>query len=384
MLPPSRELSELGPPLRREHLHVFVADPGRGEGIAIALPARGWVVIDSCRAATGASVPFEIVERWRSPDDDPVLWAILSHPHEDHADGFAEIVDGLSPKHIGIAGARSLPRYIDILRDAELPRRTEDRRRASQVATALRAIRSWEELHGPATPLCDATTPLAEVTPSMYVRAPSADALHGYLERCVEEPRYLRPDANQYSLVLDVQLTGTRLVLPGDLPTTVGGQTIPTGWTHVMGRHPSLGQHALLKIPHHGSAEAHHEDLMPSATEARAWPVTPYNSARLPRLAETDGLPALLAKNGSVQLTGLPVAKARQFTTPSPGVASLAELRDRISARPTGSPFLDRGGIEITPRDALDPLDAIWCFAIDAAGTIVARYRGAIALDIVP
>jgi hypothetical protein len=61
-------LEELPTELPEDRLHVFVAGPGTGEGIAVALPGGRWLLIDGCQTGSGSarSYPLQaIVERFR-------------------------------------------------------------------------------------------------------------------------------------------------------------------------------------------------------------------------------------------------------------------------------------------------------------------------------
>lgn len=56
-------------------LAVFVAGPGLGEGVAVALPGGGWLLIDGCRAggAVGDDAPLlAIWKTWRRDAGDSV------------------------------------------------------------------------------------------------------------------------------------------------------------------------------------------------------------------------------------------------------------------------------------------------------------------------
>jgi glyoxylase-like metal-dependent hydrolase (beta-lactamase superfamily II) len=159
-LPEPVDLDALGA-LDRSRMHVFVAGPGKGEGIAIALPGKGWILIDGAQAALGDPSLLAIVERWRSPANDPVELCLLSHPHDDHVDGFVDVVEKLSPKRIALAGTDSAPRYVDILKDAPLPTATEDELKAKRVRAAFAAIRTWEEkTKRPAEAVCRSALPI--------------------------------------------------------------------------------------------------------------------------------------------------------------------------------------------------------------------------------
>jgi glyoxylase-like metal-dependent hydrolase (beta-lactamase superfamily II) len=90
-LGPSRRCGDLAR-LDRSLLHVFVAGPGEGEAIAVALPDKGWVLFDGCRASDGSIGLVDILDRWRV-DGDPIHAYVLTHPHADHAKGIVELFE---------------------------------------------------------------------------------------------------------------------------------------------------------------------------------------------------------------------------------------------------------------------------------------------------
>lgn len=97
--------------LNRELLHVFVAGPGRGESVLVALPEQGWIVLDSCTTRP-ASIPnnnpaIEILAKWKTPTE-AVEWLILTHPHTDHVEGFVDLLDRANPYSIGVTGSQRL------------------------------------------------------------------------------------------------------------------------------------------------------------------------------------------------------------------------------------------------------------------------------------
>jgi hypothetical protein len=72
----SLTLDALATPLDRSLLHIFVAGPGYREGIAVALPHSGWIVLDGCRVSTGRLPILAILDRWRSSTEpvEALLW----------------------------------------------------------------------------------------------------------------------------------------------------------------------------------------------------------------------------------------------------------------------------------------------------------------------
>jgi hypothetical protein len=372
--------------LDRDLLYLFVAGPGQGEGIAVALPGAGWLLVDGCTTgATGEGLPLlAIVERWRASKDEPILAMVLTHPHQDHAGGFAELVEVLDPRAIALAGTD----LLSAARSAfETTMSASDRGRIGAVHAAILAIDRWLEDHpGKLVALHQgAELPTEGSSASVVARAPEAGLLTAFLTEPGVRKR-LKEEANHISVVLEIEHSASRVVLTGDLPRyRTGTKTaVSSGWDQVLPGRPELGNHAALKIPHHGSADAAHPVLMPAdGTTERAWTVTPYNSSRLPRLADMDGLPQLVGLLPSILLTGVPVSKKIQAKQPAPGIVRIAQLVSRYASQRLGEPFLD-GGVELTPGNACEPLDPIWAVAVDGAGAVVGRWRGGAALEVVP
>lgn len=378
--------------LDRSLLHVFVAGPGQGEGIAVALPGRGWLLVDGCRTAQerpGRDLPLgRILERWRAGAGEPVCAMVLSHPHLDHAEGIAELVERLEPDRVCVAGSRAPG--VDLLTEARLWRQrlrdagtTEQSRRISVVLGAIRAFEAIDRRRPGALLVAHdgVKIPAAGSPASIEVRAPDDTACQSFFHRKGLEGR-LPARANRISLVVEVSFGETRLVLGGDLPWKENGTVLARGWGLVMERHRGLAAHHGLKVPHHGSTEALHPDLVAPATRRRTWLVTPFNSSSLPSLARSDGLDLLLEAEPSVLLTALPASKHVQTAHAGTGRVTLADIASRTDAVRQGRSFLV-GALDHRPGTALGPLDPVWCVAFDDAGRVRGRWRGPAAIEVV-
>ncbi len=365
--------------LDRTKLHVFVAGPGEGEGIAVALPESGWVIVDGCVSSREGKPLLAILDRWRRVDERVVAF-VLTHPHEDHAKGVVELLERFPPTHIAITRPL-LPRDTGspATATALLARRVNAALAAVELTLRERGARLIDLLES-------ATLPLGSPRVAVRVRAPHEAAVRAFFR----EPgvaRRVREAANDISGVLEVTFGDTRVVLAGDLPRFHTGTTkrVPAGWDRVLSARPQLGQHAMLKVPHHGSEAAFHPELMTSGgRERRAWCVTPFSRCGLPSVVSMAGLPRLLDRDPQVHLTAPPLSKEVQAAAAQRGRARLSQLADRLARTPIGVPFLDNGGIEVTPRSALRPLDAVWCFACDDRNAVVGRWRGVAALEVTP
>jgi len=373
----SLTLDALGVPLDRSLLHVFVAGPGYGEGIAVALPHSGWIVLDGCRVSTGRLPILAILDRWRSLNE-PVEALLLTHPHADHAFGIRETIEGTAPRRIGVTTSPSSPVLIFVTAEAELAAASLgslDQLRRRTVIDAMLAIRRrFDAAPGDLIALVDgAQVPLAHSAVTAFVRAPDAALVHDRLTGGH------RGDPNELSAAVELVFGATRIVLGSDLPTVdARGSVLGAGWDTVLNRHPHLGDHRALKIPHHGSPAAFHAGLMTSGS-GRTWWISPFNRGKRLPPTDPDGLPRLVALNGEVSLTATPRARAAQPIHADPAVVPLAEFPSLFA---TASPFT-AGAFSVTPPD-VEPLEPIWCGAFDDQGVLRGAWRGKRAFTVVP
>ncbi|ATB44478.1 MBL fold metallo-hydrolase [Corallococcus macrosporus] len=321
--------------LNREWLHVFVAGPGQGEGLAVALPERGWLLVDGCSTADGRFPLEEVLRRWRGPADDPLHAMVLTHPHEDHVEGFAELLEELNPENVAVAAAAAPGKtLLDVARELirGVDEAAPERLLSRKVVAAMRAVDTWEDRNpGRLMGLSDGMSLPLKGRASVEARAPDAEGIKAFLDAKGLASR-LRKQANHLSLLLEVRFGTLCLVLAGDLPflNARGGTPVPTGWETASRRHSHLGSHHGLKVPHHGSTEAMHPGWMtPRGTDSRAWLVTPYNSSKLPRLTRLEGLPRLLEHEPEVLLTAIPASKRVQAEQQVHGRISIAQLVER-------------------------------------------------------
>jgi hypothetical protein len=373
----SLTLDTLGAPLDRSLLHVFVAGPGYGEGIAVALPHSGWLVLDGCRVSKGRLPILAILDRWRSSTE-PVEALLLTHPHTDHAFGIRETIEGTAPRRIGVTTSPTSPALVFAAAEAELaaasPSSLDQLRRRTVIDAMLAIRRRFDAAPGDLIALVDgAQVPLTYPGVTAFVRAPDAAFVHDCLAG-----RH-RGDPNELSAVVELVFGATRVVLGSDLPTVDGrGTVLGAGWDNALRRHPHLGDHRGLKIPHHGSPAAFHSGLMTSGS-GRTWWISPFNRGKRLPPTDPDGVPRLVALNGEISLTATPRARGVQPIHVDPAVVPLAELPSLFA---TASQFA-AGAFSVTPPD-VEPLEPVWCGAFDDQGALRGAWRGNRAFRVVP
>jgi hypothetical protein len=383
--------------LERECVNVFVFGPGEGEAIALFLPAHGWLFIDACRRRfprSGEDVIPQLALRRALGADDHVFGVLLTHPHEDHADGFADLVRTLEPARVFVTGtispARDLVRAteLSLARSKQNVNDTRRRRLAQVVHQGAVAIRQWEE---------DTTRHVEAVHAGVVLLdagglrvecvAPAAETIPDMLDS-----DQLATKANHMSVVLVVTFGEGRLVLTGDLPWVATGtqvmvngeQTrglVPSGWERVVTHHDV--RHHALKVPHHGSREALHPRLLgrdERDAPARRWIVTPKNGSSLPKFwGGASGVDTMLEHEASILLSALPSSWVVDGAIDPERRVARAQLRRRASTNPTGDAFVDESD-DIRPRD-LDPREAVWALSLGRDGT-VRRTRGSEAVEV--
>jgi Metallo-beta-lactamase superfamily len=373
----AQPLAALPTPLDRSLLHVFVAGPGYGEGIAVALPGRGWILLDGCRVANDELPLLAILDRWQTQGD-PLDALLLTHPHTDHAFGVRRIVEERAPARLGVTTAPAEPSLIfDALMPRSSPTATAlEKRRGQIVIGALRAIQ--QRFHAAPSVLLalvdGARIPSSGDGMTLTVRSPEA----ALVDELLRHPR--RGQENLLSVVLELQFGLTQIVLGSDLPSNdARGASLPGGWSAVLARHPHLGGHHAMKLPHHGSPAAFHEGLM-TAGAARPWWISPFNQGKRLPPTDLDGVPRLVERNGEVSLTAAPLARSSQPVLASPGDVPLAELSLLFAL---SGPPMNNEAFNVTPPK-MEPLEPIWCAAFDDRGRLRGTWRGDRAFRVVP
>lgn len=323
-------------------MYIFVAGPGHGEAVVVAMA--------------------------------------LSHPHQDHVEGFAELLEIFEPRHVVVSAD---PYSEDEDRQNRVAAKNalswSEQVSSIRVRTALKAIRDWQASGtGQLLTVTDGhSIPVTGERVSVSIRAPSQAALQGAFGNGFSASR-----ANEASLVIELHYGQSVFLLGGDLPWKRNETVLSNGWQLVMSLHPHLAQHHGLKVPHHGSTEALCLDLIRPSQWRRFWCVTPFNSNRLPSTDPRCGIAKLLEAEPVVHLTALAARIRHQRACSPPARVQLGELVARTDAVRTGNPFIDTA-VDLREEYARGPLDPVWCCAMDDRGQVVGLWRGRAALEVV-
>jgi beta-lactamase superfamily II metal-dependent hydrolase len=326
------------PPLADDRLSVLVFGPGIGELILVRVPPGSWMVLDGCGVGE-TDYAVAVLEHYQAKPN----IIVLTHPHKDHSRGVSAVIEAATPPD----RKETWPRIGMVLPPGDNISARSDGFFAGETGHAIAAIEQrwndapacrWDVNAGDVERLGDAT--LRVLSPREEVRAEQMQ-------------RWPRIEHNVLSTALLLEWRGRRVVLGSDLV-----ETPRHGWTHGLVIEPDLGDHDLLKVPHHGSDRALHDDVVRPGTRVPAphRVITPYSIQRLPRFKPGVGGHRVASLPGSTYLSGLPRRHEEQSGREEE--RTLAELgaHDGIQFDPKTGGFPDCYVLVSFPPDGEAPI----------------------------
>jgi beta-lactamase superfamily II metal-dependent hydrolase len=348
-----RALAEL--PRSPDLLNLVVIGPRRGESVLVGSPGGRWLVVDSM---TGDAHPNQ-------DTDHPVLAAAdllgaeigllaLTHPHDDHAMGFSDLVNASS------APVGCVPQLV--LDPSPPPTTSSGLFYAAAVDDALAAIaEAWARTDGDRvwtlTPGPDGDRWLDDDV-LVEVLSPSP-------QEVADEIAREKPNLNAISTAMRVTWRGLELILGADLTTA--------GWQAVSARRGGSGAAAAVhKGSHHGSSTGHHSWALGDAPPAdRAVVITPY-SIKVPNFSPTRDVDLLHTTIAAIRMTAV-----RGVPAGDPVTVTSAEVRHiRLGSFP--------GVDTVSEHPPHLAWNAWWAWSLDERGTIVDVRHGTSAKVVTP
>lgn len=274
--------------LADDELHLIVFGPGYGESIAVRVPPGEWLVVDSLRhvdRTMDANPAIALLEMHGAQ----ASAVVLTHPHADHAHGFARLLVHRRPG----APVGCLTSYIEPPAAWE---RSPDAARVLAGATVEAAVSAvvdawerdpasrWDLVSGEERPVGEANVAVLHPAAVLADHWPA------------------RSDLNQLSSPLHLTWKGLSLVLGADLPWPQWELLSRTSAI------AELAQAHALKASHHGSRNAQHAVVIGQPPPVdRHCVVTPWNRGRkLPRYEDNEGVDVLLRCIHEVVVTTAP------------------------------------------------------------------------------
>jgi beta-lactamase superfamily II metal-dependent hydrolase len=271
-------------PPDRDEIEVTLLGRGVGESVVAHLGDNEWMVVDTYMRG-GEPAP-----EWylRSLDVDPgcVKVLVLTHFHRDHYEGIDRLLDVYRKARMGVTRAlvhdMFLPIYTFEDADNDLPglagvlRRARVERKLTPTTPGLLPLNAGQALYAGAMAEVKALSPSITA-----VDTACADVASALASEPMEKVRSRLRNDNRVSAALHINCRGFAILLGADLenePAAFGWQAVVDDPLHL-----HLPQCDLVKVPHHGSARAHHSEAWQRFIVSQPWlAVAPYSTSGLP------------------------------------------------------------------------------------------------------
>lgn len=299
---------------------VNLFGPGYGESIVARIGVDDWLIIDSCLNASRRPAPLAYLESIGVPFEH-VRLLIASHWHDDHVRGFSEILEhcvnakvcmgqALTNKEFQIfvshysnshpgdkitSGTKELYKVLQILQS-----------RGARGIIAHPDRRLWQ------SPNTEEQSPVIEVW-SLSPSDACSERFMQFISAAMPTQGNTKSRApsikeNETAIAVLIKYGGTTVLLGADLEET------HQGWTAILDSTGRPGaKSSLFKIPHHGSANGHHDRVWTDMLkESPIAILTPYNKGhKLPRDADLDRIRNLTQSAYTTQILTRPPKPAR-------------------------------------------------------------------------
>ncbi len=298
-----------------DEVELTAFGPGYGESLLVHLGMGEWMMVDSC---VRADRRLPALDYLRSMDVNPsrdVKLIVATHWHDDHVRGIAQALVECQEADLVLSDALKDDEFVAGLAKARPGRFGRVPSGVDELGAIVRHLEKIDELHrlawgiqcrqlyrreSPFGREVIALAPCDKVVTETRVGFASRLASSFYGDPGSPVPR---PDRNEGAVVLWIHVGDASLLLGADLEETNDPRT---GWTAVVGLMRNDGRKGeVFKIPHHGSAGSHQDDvwtnLLVDQPEAVVCPHV-LGGNRLP----TDDYLGLLCDRSRVHLTAEP------------------------------------------------------------------------------
>ncbi len=276
---------------------VSLFGPGIGECVVVHLGDGEWLIVDSCiDPATKRPVALDYLTRIGVNVATQVKLIVVSHWHNDHIRGAAEVVSACEQAKFACSIALNNKEFKTLLRLAESDKigdsGVEEFRRIINVLLERKAVGArsapgpdmWalvdRELYTGATSSVVALSPSDATCSNAMAAFARLIPGHGQPIR-----RFVSPAPNDICTVLRVKAFDYEFLLGSDLEVGVGNQT---GWGAILAS-PQRSSAMCFKVAHHGSPNAHHADVWSSMLSSEPVAMlTPFRAGSRPLPAASD------------------------------------------------------------------------------------------------
>lgn len=272
-------------------IEVSVFSRGYGESIAIHVGGGRWIIVDCLKSAARTPAAADYLDSINVPCETAVECVLLTHWHDDHVSGGADLVKRCQNATIVLSGALLKDEFSQFLRRSKVGSTGSFGTGIDEMLNILRIASA--QGRQPKWAWSDRSLSTGRHTPVYRFDAlsPSDADFEMLLENIVtwqqNSGRIAKPLRNHASVAAVIEASGEQILLGADLEVT--GQH--TGWRNV---HSTVwGDRApasLFKIAHHGAASGDHPPVWADMIAKNAVAVlTPWSrGSKLPTKEDVE------------------------------------------------------------------------------------------------
>ena len=296
---------------RADEIEVTVFGPGYGECIVIHIGSGKWVIVDSCLDDAGEPASISYLTKLGISIEDSVISVSASHWHDDHIKGLAKTVAACRSARLSLGAALTYSEFLAFLQVFEDQPVQKLDRGGTELLNCLKIVK---ETGRSIKPLSEDTL-IFDFQPNALAHrrqvelralSPSGQQFSDFLTRLKHFPaiimgrtkgRIVEPSRNDLSVAMILTVGQQGVLLGADLEQVSDPKK---GWQAVVdARKGKSPLSHLFKVPHHGSYNAHNDDVwIEMLDQSLQAVVTPWTRGghRLPRESDLNRLRRLSSK----------------------------------------------------------------------------------------
>jgi len=331
---------------RPDEFEINIFGPGVGECILMHLGHGDWFVIDSCRyPGSEKSAAIAYLEKIGLEPSISIKRILATHWHDDHINGLADIVRRCPNATFAMSAALEQSQFFQLVFEVhESNKLVAANSTASEFADILEYFSSLgKEIVSADVYVSDGTMLyLGGLDESVRVQAlsPSAQTITSCMTDVVAKLttvggtrrfRHLAPNA--LSVAVQVSTPALDLLLKADLENA---NTDQFGWQAVLlSKLRTKRRSQFVKVGHHGSFNAHNDDVWDSMIESKPLSiVTPYSRLSEPLPKDSDVVRLMSRTDQLFATTWPPSRKPPRRRGIDADVASATKSRHAVNREP--------------------------------------------------
>ena len=316
-----------------DEIEVSLVGPGYGECALVHIGDQRWVVVDSCTDADGRPAALAYLSQLGVDPAESVCLIVVTHWHDDHIKGMADLVEACPNAIFCCAGALLEDEFLTRLGALE---GSEDAPTGYNMRELFTVIELLVERSTDPTVAVPNRLLYGQDSCKIWSLSPSDAAFSTFLRRIgslfpdVGEPKRrmssLRPNDTSVVVLIDV----------GEATVLLGADLERSGWLAILDDVQRIDVKAsVFKVPHHGSENAQVDRVWCEMLQERPIAVlTPWRRGGR-SLPTENGILSILQFTDEAYITAPPVPdEARPVRRRSPMVnRTIRESGIRINSR---------------------------------------------------